>query len=44
MLYNLIKGNTGGTPAIPANKIYFTGSEIGTKENWKQLQSGKDPW
>jgi ABC-type sugar transport system substrate-binding protein len=41
MLYKLIKGQNAG---IPANKIYITGSEIGTKANWKQLQSGKDPW
>jgi ribose transport system substrate-binding protein len=41
MLYKLIKGQDAG---IPANKIYFTGSEIGTKDNWRQLRSGKDPW
>jgi ribose transport system substrate-binding protein len=41
MLYNLIQGQPSGAPA---DGIYFTGSEIGTKENWKELQSGKDPW
>jgi ribose transport system substrate-binding protein len=41
MLYKMIKGQS---VSIPANKIIFTGSEIGTKENWQQLRSGKDPW
>lgn len=41
MLYKLIKGQDAG---IPADKIYITGSEIGTKDNWEQLRSGKDPW
>jgi ribose transport system substrate-binding protein len=41
MLYKMAKGQ--GVD-IPANKIIFTGSEIGTKENWQQLRAGKDPW
>ena len=41
MLYNLIQGRPSGAPA---DGIYFTGSEIGTKSNWQQLQAGKDPW
>jgi ABC-type sugar transport system substrate-binding protein len=41
MLYKMVKGQS---VSIPANKIIFTGSEIGTKENWQQLRSGKDPW
>jgi ribose transport system substrate-binding protein len=41
MLYKLAKGQSVN---IPADKIIFTGSEIGTKDNWQQLRSGKDPW
>jgi len=41
MLYNLIQGKPSGAPA---NGIYFTGSEIGTKDNWQKLRAGKDPW